>query len=114
MKLLVDQNISWRALWRIKEAFPESVHVDEVGLGGSTPDTQIWSHAAGNGFTILTKDSDFNALALVNEPPPKVVWLQLGNASTDELVDTVLARRVDLERFVASEDESVLIVTAAS
>lgn len=111
MKLLVDLNISWRVLQRIGDAFPESKHVDEVGLGGETPDGQIWKYAADHGFTILTKDSDFNNLALVNEPPPKVVWLQLGNASTKEIADTVMARQADIESFVASEDESVLVVT---
>jgi predicted nuclease of predicted toxin-antitoxin system len=114
VKLLVDQNISRRALRLIGEAFPGSIHVDEVGLGGTTPDAEIWKHAADNGFTILTKDSDFNNLALVNEPPPKVVWLQLGNASTTEIADTVVARKDDIERFEANEDESVLVVTASA
>lgn len=111
MKLLVDQNISWRVLRLIGDAFPGSVHVDEVGLGGETPDIDIWQHAADNGFTVLTKDSDFNSLALTRATPPKVVWLQLGHAATEAIAATVLARKDDIEAFEATQDESVLVVT---
>ncbi|MEX2628219.1 MAG: DUF5615 family PIN-like protein [Ilumatobacteraceae bacterium] len=40
MKLLVDQNISWRVIRLIADAFPESAHVDEFGLGAETPDAR--------------------------------------------------------------------------
>lgn len=82
MKLLVDQNISWRVIRLIAHAFPDSVHVDEVGLGGAAPDIEIWKHAADNGFTILTKDADFNNLALLRTTPP-----QGGVAPTRQCLD---------------------------
>lgn len=113
MKFLIDENISWRVLRLLAGSFPESIHVDEVGLGGDTDDRRIWKYAADHGYTILTKDRDFNDLALLQPPPPKVVWLQLGNASTAEIADTVIERCADIERFSSSEHESVLIVTRA-
>ena len=112
MKLLVDQNISWRVIRLITDSFPGSIHVDEIGLGGETPDTEIWRHAADHGYTILTKDSDFNNMALTRPTPPKVVWLQLRNASTTAIAEVVLARKSAIEAFGADEDEAVLIVTS--
>lgn len=114
MKFLVDENISWRVLRLIAEAFPDSAHVDEVGLGNAAPDDRIWSYAADHGFTILTKDRDFNDMALLRNTPPKVVWLQLGNAHTKLIADTVLERQADIERFGAAEDQAVLVVTLVS
>jgi len=114
VKFLVDENISWRVLRLIGHAFPDSTHVDEVGLGNAAADDRIWRHAADHGFTILTKDRDFNDLALLRGAPPKVVWLQLGNSSTKVIADTVLARQADIERFGAADDEAVLIVTLPS
>jgi predicted nuclease of predicted toxin-antitoxin system len=58
-----------------------STHVDSVGLHGAT-DEAIWSYAETHDFTIVTKDDDFCSLALVRGAPPKVIWLQIGNAST--------------------------------
>ncbi|MGE3326743.1 MAG: DUF5615 family PIN-like protein [Acidimicrobiia bacterium] len=34
--------------------------------------------------SIVSKDSDFRQLAFLYGPPPKVVWLQVANASTTE------------------------------
>ena len=38
--------------------FPESMHVRDCGLKGF-PDEDVWEYARNNGFTIVSKDSDF-------------------------------------------------------
>ncbi len=58
MKLLFDQNISFRLLRKIEVQFPEAKQVKEVGLENST-DMQIWEYAKVNHFTIVTFDADF-------------------------------------------------------
>jgi len=42
-------------------------------------DNLIWEFAKENGFTITTKDSDFNEILLVNGFPPQVIWIRTGN-----------------------------------
>jgi len=44
MKLLFDQNISFRIVSRIVQRFPDSKHVSDVGLAGAE-DPDIWQFA---------------------------------------------------------------------
>lgn len=88
MKLLSDQNLSRHLVRQIAEEYPESRHMTDVGLDTAT-DTEIWSYAGDRGFVIVSKDSDFRQLAFLNGPPPKSVWLQLGNASTAEVITSL-------------------------
>ena len=59
MKLLFDQNISRKILPLISEKFPNSDQVYRLGLQESNDD-EIWDYAKRNGYTIVTKDSDFH------------------------------------------------------
>ena len=58
MKLLFDQNISYRILKKIGEDFPGPAHVTRTGLNRPS-DLQIWEYAKTNGFIIVTFDEDF-------------------------------------------------------
>ncbi len=58
MKLLFDQNISFRLIKRIIDLFPNSKQVRELGLENAT-DTGIFDFAKKNQFSIVTFDSDF-------------------------------------------------------
>ena len=58
MKLLFDQNISFRVLKKLNSAFQNAVHVSEVGLN-DVNDIDIWKFAKQNQFTIVTFDADF-------------------------------------------------------
>lgn len=84
MKLLFDQNLSPRLVGRIADIFPDSNHVEALGMG-SAPDTDIWNLAAKNSYLIVTKDVDFNDMSILLGAPPKVIWIQLGNCSTTEI-----------------------------
>jgi predicted nuclease of predicted toxin-antitoxin system len=41
-------------------------------------------------------------------PPPKVIWLRLGNCSTQDIVDLLRRRRDDIEAFVELEEAGFL------
>ena len=58
MKLLFDQNLSPRLVDSLAEVFPASLHVRSAGLDRAA-DEAVWRFALENGFTIVTKDSDF-------------------------------------------------------
>ena len=57
-------------------------------------DAVIWHFARKNGFSIVTKDSDFYERSLVQGFPPQVIWLKCGNISTRQL-EEILLRSVD-------------------
>ena len=59
MKLLLDQNISYKLVNRLADVYPESKHVRQVGLG-EADDLTVWDYAKDNDFVIVSKDEDFH------------------------------------------------------
>ena len=78
MKLLLDQNLSHLLLASLTELYPGSTHVRDVDLA-SASDEAVWTYAARQGFTIVSKDADFHQRSFVLGAPPKVVWIRRGN-----------------------------------
>ena len=89
MKLLLDQNLSRHLVRHLRDVFPESEHVSDLGLDGAT-DEEIWEYAREHGHLIASKDSDFRQLAFLHGPPPKVLWLRVGNATTATVLQLIL------------------------
>ncbi len=110
MKLLFDQNLSYRLVTQLHQDYPGSIHVREVGLVAA-PDAELWSFAATNGYTIVSKDSDFQQRALLRGHPPKIIWLRLGNCATAAIVELMQARRTDVLEFVADQAASLLVLS---
>ena len=81
MKLLLDENLSPKLAESLQEEYPESIHVRAVGLHGAD-DQRIWEYARDHGLTIVSKDNDFRQRSFLAGFPPKVVWLNVGNAGT--------------------------------
>ncbi|MCF8296481.1 MAG: DUF5615 family PIN-like protein [Saprospiraceae bacterium] len=107
MKLLFDQNISFRLLSKINDIFPESYQVRELGLENST-DLQIWSYAKRNKMSIVTFDADFYDLSILKGYPPKIIWLRVGNKTTNNL-EIVLRRNYNhIQIFLNTEESSEL------
>jgi predicted nuclease of predicted toxin-antitoxin system len=98
MKLLFDQNLSPRLVPRLADLFPDSSHVQSEGLD-CADDDRVWEHARRNGFAIVTKDADFNNLSVMKGSPPKVIWLLLGNCTTNQVEAVLRARFADIEAF---------------
>jgi predicted nuclease of predicted toxin-antitoxin system len=94
MKLLLDQNISFRITSKIQDLFPGSKQVRELGLDNSK-DSFIWKYAKEHNYCIVTFDGDFYDLGLFKGSSPKVLWLRLGNTSTQN-IETVLRKNYEL------------------
>lgn len=109
MKLLFDENLSPRLVNGLADLFPASEHVSQRGRRGLT-DAEIWAFAAKEGFVIVSKDDDFEHLALVRGAPPKVVWLRAGNVSTDVILAQLRAAAGRLHAFAHAVDESLLVL----
>ncbi len=82
MKLLFDQNLSPHLVTRLADLFPDFGHVYPLGLD-QVLDTKVWDYARGSGFIMVSKDADFSELSLLHGHPPKLIWLRLGNCTTN-------------------------------
>jgi len=109
VKLLFDQNLSRFLVERVSSEFKGSLHVIQLGLDQAT-DREIWDWAGEHGFTIVSKDSDFHDLAASSVPPPKAIWLRVGNASTGEIEQLLYANSERILKFEQGEQESLLII----
>jgi predicted nuclease of predicted toxin-antitoxin system len=81
VKRLFDANVSQKLVGILAHEFPGSVHVRAVGLRAAQ-DGQIWDHARMQGLMIVSKDTDFRERSYVEGFPPKIIWLDVGNAGT--------------------------------
>jgi predicted nuclease of predicted toxin-antitoxin system len=62
-------------------------------------DEAIWTHARDNDHIIVRKDDDFRSLALARGPPPKVIWLQIGDSSTAAVATLLRVNALLLKPF---------------
>ena len=109
MRLLLDQNLSRRLVGMLAAEYPGSYHVAEVGLDTAT-DRAIWEYAHDHDFVIVSKDSDFRQLAFLLGPPPKAIWLRVGNATTLEALDVLQQHRDVIAEFGTSDQEALLVL----
>ena len=109
MKFLLDENISYRIFPKITDLFPNSAHLKEFDLIESN-DWEIWDFAAQNDYVILSKDSDFHQRSILDAPPPKLVFLRVGNCSTSYLVNLLRSNHKVIETFAEMESESILVL----
>jgi predicted nuclease of predicted toxin-antitoxin system len=109
VKLLFDENLSARLVALLQSEYPGSAHIEQL-LGRGRGDGEVWEHARANGFAIASKDNDFRQRAFLLGPPPKVVWLSVGNAGTDAIAALLKARAGDLGRFDANPEEALMVI----
>ena len=109
MRLLFDENLSPRLVQRLEVVYPDSQHVDLVGLKGQ-PDLELWEYAARTGLALVSKDNDFRQLSFVRGHPPKIVWLSVGNAGTDAIANLLTEQHRRVEAFNSNPEESLLVL----
>ena len=109
MKLLFDQNLSFKLVGRLADLYPDAAHVRDVGLA-SADDGVVWDYARTQGFVIVSKDSDFYQRSLVTGNPPKVVWIRRGNCSTADIEDILRRHVSDLLAFECDPSAAFLIL----
>ena len=77
-------------------------------------DHQVWEYARVHAFAIVSKDTDFRERSFVAGFPPKIIWLDVGNARTAAIADLLRSERKRVERFETSEETSLLILSMDS
>lgn len=108
MKLLLDENLPPGLVRTLGEAFLGSTHVLHLGFG-QTSDAEIYHFAGDNGFTIVTKDDDFEFLSQQFGAPPKVVLLKIGNTSVAALRAFLERYGEEIAAFIQAADEHRLL-----
>lgn len=99
MKLLFDQNISFRIIKILKNHFPESAQVRELKLDGAT-DREIWQFAKVNGFIVVSFDADFYDFSNLYGHPPKIIWLRTGNTKTLYIANLLIQKEDLIKTFL--------------
>jgi predicted nuclease of predicted toxin-antitoxin system len=110
VRLLLDQNLSDRLIRILDDHYPGSVHVRDVGLA-SADDAAVWGFASERGLAIVSKDSDFHQRSLLFGPPPKVIWLRIGNCTTDAVADLLRHRHLEVAAFAGDQEAAFLALS---
>jgi predicted nuclease of predicted toxin-antitoxin system len=103
MKLLFDENLSPKLTRLLAADFPGSAHVRDRGLKGQS-DERIWEYAKENGFTLVSKDTDFYLRCLLYGIPPKLIWLRLGNCTREDSRKLLLENRDTILGFESATE----------
>ena len=109
MRLLLDENVSWRLAAYLKPHCETVLHVRDLNLDNS-PDTHIWRYARQQGFDLITKDEDFVRLVVAEGFPPRVVAVQNAQVPVRQLADFLLARLPQLRQFLGEQTEFGLLM----
>jgi predicted nuclease of predicted toxin-antitoxin system len=109
LKLLFDHHLSPTLARRLSDLFPDSEHVWNLGLH-QLSDRAIWSYARDHDFTIVSKDADFSEISMELGYPPKLIWLQIENLSTDEVEDLIRSNFPKISELPSAADRAILVL----
>lgn len=110
MKLLFDENLSHKLVGILAHEFPGCAHVRDIDLRAAE-DRQIWDRAKAAALLIVSKDTDFRERSYVEGFPPKVIWLDVGNAGTVAIAELLGRERQRIQDFEKQEETSLLILS---
>ena len=110
MKLLFDHNLSPRLVNRLGDLYPDSNHLFNLNLD-TVEDSVVWQYARDNNFVIVTKDSDFSELSLLRGFPPKVIWIRIGNCTTNDLESLIRSYSKKIDNFYRESKLGILILS---
>ena len=98
MRLLLDQNLSYKLIQQLAPYFPATEHVKRLEME-ETDDRLIWQYAKDKGLTIVTHDADFELLAQLRGFPPKIIWLRCRNTSTLSICQLLISHHQLIAAF---------------
>lgn len=100
MKLLFDQNLSFKLVRRVADLFPDSSQVRLVGLDRAN-DSVVWEYARQHNYVFVTQDVDYSNLSGLRGYPPKIIWLRCGNRPTSEIEELLRRNHPRIIHFLA-------------
>ncbi|MES2732731.1 MAG: DUF5615 family PIN-like protein [Bacteroidota bacterium] len=105
--IIIDNNLSYRLRDMVFGQFTDVYHVKELGFEAKNDDV-IWSFAASKRGIILTKDADFYHLLNLYGPPPKIIWIRIGNATTQSIAHLLKSKFSEIDNFLQNPHNGLL------
>ncbi len=87
MKILCDVHIPYRLVKFLNKNGVEAIHVNRILDKWYTKDSDICRYADENDYVVVTKDIDFRNSYFLNKTPKKLIKINLGNVTNQELID---------------------------
>jgi predicted nuclease of predicted toxin-antitoxin system len=112
MSLLFDQNISPRILKRLSDHFVGCQQVRFAGLENSS-DLEIFQFAKLNDFAVVTFDADFIDLNAMHGTPPKIIYLNTGNLTTNNIAELLKSNILKINHYLKSGSDDILEIIQA-
>ena len=110
LRLHFDQNLSPQLVHRLRDLQPGAMHVFDIGLH-TRDDAYIWEYARDQDLTIVSKDTDFRHRSASYGQPPKVIWIGLGNCTTEDVAALFQQRHTEVLEFSTNVDGALLALT---
>ncbi len=110
MKLLFDENLSPKLVQALIDIFPDSVHVDSIGFGGSS-DEDVWDYAKAIGFSLVSKDADFYDKSMLYGHPPKGIWIKRRNCANRQIQLLLRNKLEAISSFIQDDQVSFIAIT---
>jgi predicted nuclease of predicted toxin-antitoxin system len=107
MKFLCDVHISYKLVKHLRLLGFEVIHVNEILDKWITSDSKICNFADQNDLVVITKDSDFRNSFYIKKSPKKLIKINLGNISNQELIQIFSA---NLQHFRVLNNNEMFIV----
>lgn len=92
----------------IHDSYPDSEHIDSIGLSIPAKDKEIWEYERKHNFVIVTNDEDFYEFAVLYGFPPFIVLLRMGNQSTRFIADTIRKLQNKIIQLTSSKEFGLL------
>lgn len=101
MNFLIDAQLPPSLAGVLIAAGHRALHVRDVGLRDAS-DQRIWDYALRERAVVLSKDEDFAQRRLHTASGPTIVWLRVGNVTTDALRLWLTPLLPQIERMIAA------------
>lgn len=81
--------------------------VNEISVSDRKTDSAIWNFAKNNDYTVITFDEDFVELQNLLGYPPKIIWLRMGNVTTQQIASSLNKIKGEIFNFIQDQDSGV-------
>lgn len=89
MKFLVDANLPFKLVLRLKELGFETIHTDDLPNKEKTTDKEIRQVSVDQERVVITKDSDFLDSHLLQSVPKRLLFISTGNITNGKLLSLI-------------------------
>ncbi|GAB3700846.1 hypothetical protein GCM10027592_28230 [Spirosoma flavus] len=103
MKFICDVHMPVRLSKFLAKHAEESIHVNQILTGSSTPDSAICHYADQHNYIVITKDADFRNTYFLKKTPRKLIRICLGNLTNDSLVSLFESQLALIEKLNLEE-----------